>query len=179
MRQRLRSKLTYANVVATLAMFLVIAGGTATAALVVSSNSQIGPGTISGHKPPSGKHANIIAGSINGQDTADTLRLECSTGSRYFEGACIETSVRSPKTWDAARIDCFEEGKRLPSVSELNGFAQEPGVTLGTPGEWSDHSYFVGTTEMAEVVQEEGRSSVHIAANNTVPRDRCVRLAKR
>ncbi len=37
----------------------------------MSSNSQIGPGTVSGHKPPSGDHANIIAKSINGQDVAD------------------------------------------------------------------------------------------------------------
>jgi hypothetical protein len=71
MRQRLRSKLTYANVMATIAVFLVLGGGTALGAYVVSSNSQIGPGTVSGHKPPTGKHANIIAGSINGQDVAN------------------------------------------------------------------------------------------------------------
>src|SRR5213592_5072887 len=71
MRQWLRSHLTYANVMSTLAVFLVLGGGTALGAYVVSSNSQIGPGTVSGHKPPSGKHANIIAGSINGTDIAD------------------------------------------------------------------------------------------------------------
>jgi hypothetical protein len=38
---------------------------------VVSSNSQIGPGTVSGHKPPTGYHSNIVAGSVNGQDAAD------------------------------------------------------------------------------------------------------------
>ena len=36
-----------------------------------SSNSQIGPGTVSGQKPPSGDHANIISGSVNGSDVAD------------------------------------------------------------------------------------------------------------
>jgi hypothetical protein len=70
MRQRIRSHLTYANVMATLAVFLVIGGGTALASYVVSSNSQVGPGTISGHQPPSGDHANIIGGSINGKDVA-------------------------------------------------------------------------------------------------------------
>src|SRR3954447_3007743 len=68
---RIRKHLTYANVMATLAVFLVLGGGTALASYVISSNSQIGPGTVSGHKPPTGKHANIIAGSINGQDVAD------------------------------------------------------------------------------------------------------------
>jgi hypothetical protein len=73
MRQRLRSHLTYANVISTLALFLVLGGGTALAAYVVGSNSQIGPGTVSGHKPPSGDHANIIAGSVNGPDVQDLV----------------------------------------------------------------------------------------------------------
>ena len=71
MRQRLRSSLTYANVMVTILAFIVLGGGTALAAYVVSSNSQIGPGTVSGHKPPTGKHSNLIAGSVNGQDLAD------------------------------------------------------------------------------------------------------------
>jgi hypothetical protein len=70
MRVWMRSHLTYANMMATLAVFLVLGGGTAMAAYVVSSNSQVGPATISGHKPPTGKHANIIAGSLNGTDLA-------------------------------------------------------------------------------------------------------------
>ena len=67
---RFTTRLTYANVMSTVAVFLVLGGGTALAAYVVSSNSQIGPGTISGHKPPTGKHANVIAGSVNGTDIA-------------------------------------------------------------------------------------------------------------
>ena len=69
--RRIRAKLTYANVISTLALFLVLAGGTALAATMITSNSQVGQGVISGHKPPSGKHANIIGGSINGQDIAN------------------------------------------------------------------------------------------------------------
>jgi len=70
MRQRIRFHLTFASVVSLAALFVAL-GGTATAVTyVVSSNSQIGPGTVSGHKPPTGKHANIIGGSVNGQDVA-------------------------------------------------------------------------------------------------------------
>lgn len=54
MRQWIRSQLTYANVVATLALFVALGGGTALASYVISSNKQVGPGTISGHKPPRG-----------------------------------------------------------------------------------------------------------------------------
>ena len=59
-----------AMIVACVALFVAL-GGTATAVTyVVSSNSQIGPGTVSGHNPPAGKHGNIISGSVNGTDLA-------------------------------------------------------------------------------------------------------------
>ena len=93
MRQWIRSHLTYANVVATLSLFLVLGGGTALAPYVVSSNSQIGPGTVSGHKPPSGKHANIIAGSINGRDlnggavSGGKLAPNSVDGSKVLDGS--------------------------------------------------------------------------------------------
>jgi len=68
MRYRISPHLTFANVVSMAALFVAL-GGTATAVTyVVSSNSQIGPNAISGHKPPSGKHANLIPGSLNSQD---------------------------------------------------------------------------------------------------------------
>jgi hypothetical protein len=57
--------------VAYLALFVAL-GGTAAAAVVVSSNSQVAPNTISGHKPPAGKHANLISGSVA---TADIAKL--------------------------------------------------------------------------------------------------------
>jgi hypothetical protein len=58
------------NVVGYIALFVAL-GGTAMASVIITSNSQVAQNTISGHKPPSGKHANIIAGSVNGQDVAD------------------------------------------------------------------------------------------------------------
>jgi hypothetical protein len=68
--RRIRRHLTYANVMVTILAFFVLGGGTALAAFVVSSNSQIGPGTVSGHKPPNGDHANVIPGSMTTMDLA-------------------------------------------------------------------------------------------------------------
>jgi hypothetical protein len=59
-----------AMVVALIALFVAL-GGTALASVIITSNSQVAQNTISGHKPPSGKHANLFAGSVNGQDVAD------------------------------------------------------------------------------------------------------------
>lgn len=68
MRRRLRLHLTYANVMVTILAFIVLGGGTALASLVITSNSQVASNTISGHQPPTGKHSNIIGGSVNGTD---------------------------------------------------------------------------------------------------------------
>ena len=51
MLRQIRTRLTYANVMSTLAVFLVLGGGTALASYVVSWNSQVGPDAISGHNP--------------------------------------------------------------------------------------------------------------------------------
>jgi hypothetical protein len=59
-----------ATVLAALAL-LVSLSGNAAAALVITSNSQVGPATIAGHHPPSGDHSNLVAGSVNGTDVAD------------------------------------------------------------------------------------------------------------
>jgi hypothetical protein len=81
-------RLTYANVMSTLAVFLVLGGGTALASYVVSSNSQVGPDAISGHNPPSGDHSNVIVGSL---DTADLA------AGAVTEGKLAGGSVDSPK----------------------------------------------------------------------------------
>src|SRR4051812_38466131 len=47
------------HILAVVAIFLAL-GGTAYAGFVVSSNSQIGPNTVSGHNPPAGKHSNLF-----------------------------------------------------------------------------------------------------------------------
>jgi hypothetical protein len=108
MRQRIGSHLTFANVVSLAALFVAV-GGTATAATyVVSSNSQIGPGTVSGHKPPTGKHANIIGGSVSGQDVANDSLTGADVNESTLTGNTrtllyqAKTSVSPPHTTIAA-----------------------------------------------------------------------------
>jgi hypothetical protein len=68
--RRIRPRSAY-DVLALIALFLAIGGGTALASYVISSNRQVGPNTVSGHKPPSGDHSNIIGGTVNGKDLAN------------------------------------------------------------------------------------------------------------
>jgi hypothetical protein len=73
-----------AMVVALIALFVSL-GGTAAAAVIITSNSQVASGTISGHKPPSGKHANIISGSVNATDLANQ--------------AVTAAKIKAPEAW--------------------------------------------------------------------------------
>jgi hypothetical protein len=161
MRQWIRSHLTYANVVATLSLFLVVGGGTALGAYVISSNSQVGPGTISGHKPPTGKHANIIAGSINGQDIADRSGVDTCQGpltAKY--GPICAGSDGGARAWQAAANYCAGYGLRLPSYSEAHALAVNydvPGVSDQVlDGFWTDDYWKNSDGEFAEIVNEAG-----------------------
>jgi hypothetical protein len=158
--ERIRSHLSYANVMATLAVFLVLGGGTAMAAYVVSSNSQIGPGTISGHKPPSNKHANIIANSINGKDIADRSGVDtCQTPLVGKFGPICAGSDAGSRTWTNAMKYCMGFGLRLPSPGEATALAAKydvPGVSA-TQYFWTDNEFqWTGGTYAATVFNDDG-----------------------
>lgn len=118
---RIRKHLTYANVMATLAVFLVLGGGTALASYVISSNGQIGPGTVSGHKPPSGKHANIIAGSVSGTDLAPA-----AVGSAKLNVPATFTSAGLPDSTDGQCGSLNGWVNIKPSVYSRVGYYRGP-----------------------------------------------------
>jgi hypothetical protein len=139
---RIRSKLTYANVMVTILAFVVLGGGTALAAYVVSSNSQIGPGTVSGHRPPSGKHQNIIAGSISGTDIADRSGVDtCKTPLTKKFGPICAGSDGVGRGWIAARDYCAGLNLRLPSIGEANALAINYDVPGGDAAFWTDDKF--------------------------------------
>src|SRR5436305_1331477 len=110
MLRRLRSRLTYANVVSTLALFLVLSGGaTALAAVIISSNSQVASSTISGHKPPTGDHANIISGSVNGTDLASGA----VTGTKLAGGAVTGTKLAAGAVGNGALAANSVDGTKV------------------------------------------------------------------
>jgi hypothetical protein len=131
MRQWIRSHLTYANVMSTLAVFLVIGGGTALASYVVSSNSQVGPGTISGHRPPSGKHANIIAGSISGRDVAnDSLGGADINEAKLFKvprAARADSAASADNATHASTADTATNAQALGGHQASDFFLHCPG----------------------------------------------------
>jgi hypothetical protein len=154
-------------VVAYLALFVAL-GGTATAVTyVVSSNSQVGPGTISGHKPPSGDHANVIAGSINGTDIADRSGVDtCQTPLLKKFGPICAGSDGGARTWLTAIDYCAGFGLHLPSFSEAYTLAKKydvPGVS-GAQLFWTDED--AGNSEVW-LVQDASPGTVGEAIDST------------
>jgi hypothetical protein len=92
MLQRLRSHLTYANVLVTILAFVVLGGGSALASVIITSNSQVAKHTIAGHNPPNGKHSNIIARSVNGPDVQN-LQFQPLTLKNGWDADCFGGGV--------------------------------------------------------------------------------------
>jgi hypothetical protein len=163
----IRRHLTYANVISTLTLFLVLGGGTALAAYVVSSNGQVGPDTISGHKPRTGDHANIIGGTVNGTDiaTGGVVGRNVSDGSLTGADIADRSGVDTcPPTltvklgpicaggdgvardWLGALHYCSRLGLRLPTIAE--------GVTLAenydVPGVDASQEFWMEETDGTE-----------------------------
>jgi hypothetical protein len=107
-----------------MALFIAL-GGTALASFVVSSNSQIGPGTVSGHKPPAGKHANLIGRSVNATDlarravTQGRLGANAVTTGKVLNGSLTGADM-SADTLTGQQIDESTLGGVRPDVYQGN-----------------------------------------------------------
>jgi hypothetical protein len=132
MLARLRRRLTYANVMATIAVFVAL-GGSSYAALRLSG-SQIRDRTISGKKlkpntlggtriaesrlgaVPRARNADRVGGK-----TAAQLTTGCPPDTIAFMAGCVERTPRPAGTYSGAAGTCESAGRRLPTHQELRG----------------------------------------------------------
>jgi hypothetical protein len=159
--RRFRLSVTPALVVSALAL-LVSLSGTAMAAVIISSNSQVARNTIAGHATIRGVHANLIAGSIVSTDMSSAykarLKVHCPARLLAVGDICVESAVRGPASYVSALATCASVGRRLPNDAELalamTGLGA-PQTTQWTAG----HSYY-GTTDGAGTVEENADRSL-------------------
>jgi hypothetical protein len=161
--------LTYANLVATLAL-VIATGGTAVAAVMITSNSQVGQNTISGHAAPSGKHPNLIVGSVNGTDLAGGVKssftLHCPGGMQEAADLCFETSVRAQTSWTNALATCANAQRRLPNVAELAEVFDHTGAPQGS--QWTQDSFLQANgLRVATILDEDSSRTIGFADAGT------------
>src|SRR5215217_6400537 len=132
MGPRLRSHLSYANVMATVAVFMVLGGTALGASYVVSSNSQVAPNTISGHKPPVGKHANVIGGSLNATDLAPGAVTLSKLGSNSVNGTRVVNGSLTAADANTTSLQRRITGV-CPSGQAATSVTQAGALTCDTP----------------------------------------------
>jgi hypothetical protein len=148
----LRDRLTYANVMATLAVFIAV-GGTSYAAVKISGRQikahtitarNIRPNTLGGRQikerslgiVPGAREAGLLDG-----HTAESLQVRCPTGTVPVADTCVETQAHPAAPFHSAVLECGEieniktPGRRLPTYQELTMALTHQEITLAPGGE--------------------------------------------
>jgi hypothetical protein len=158
MIEALRRRLTYANVMATVAVFIAL-GGSSYAALTITGRNvtngsltfrdlkrdTLGGGRIKESQLGEVRRARN-ANRLNGV-TASRLLVRCPERTTPVSDVCVETAARAPASYATAVIVCEGVdrgrglGRRLPSHDELATAIGEPGVALAAGGELTRNVY--------------------------------------
>lgn len=148
----LRDRLTYANVMATLAVFIAI-GGTSWAAVKISGRQikahtitarNVRPNSLGGRQikerslgiVPAAREAALLDG-----HTAESLQVRCPGGTVPIDDTCIETQAHPAAPFHSALLECGAienlktPGRRLPTYQELTMALTHQEITLSSGGE--------------------------------------------
>jgi hypothetical protein len=158
MLTRIHRRLNYANVVATLALFIALGGSSYAVSKI--SGSQIRNNSIVGKKlkrntlggkpinesrlgtVPSARNAGRVGGL-----SAQELLLRCPSGTLAAADVCIETQPRPPAIYDAGVGQCGaadgppRPGRRLPTHNELRWAFTFQQIQIAPGGELTSEVY--------------------------------------
>lgn len=162
MLDQLRRRLSYANVMSTLAVFIAL-GGSSYAALKISgsninnrsiSASKLKRNTLSGleiresrlGRVPRAQQADNAAnaGTLDGR-TASDLQIGCPMDTFPSADVCVESTPRQPAAYGSAILECravgrpASRGRRLPTHGELESALYT--VQLAAGGELTSEVY--------------------------------------
>jgi hypothetical protein len=182
MLTRLRARLNYANVVATLALFVALGTGSSYAVSKISG-SQIRNNSVAGKKlkrntiggkrikesslgtVPSAWNAGRVGG-LTGQQ----LLLRCPEGTLAAADVCVETQPRSPEIYSGAVTTCGttdgppRPGRRLPTHGELQRAFQFQQIQIAPGGELTSEVYpsssLPGQVQVLYITNEVGNVGI-------------------
>ncbi len=157
-RKQIRQRLTYANVMSTVAVFLTLGGATAFAAGQLGKNS-VGSRQLKAKSVTTGKLANnavngakVANGSLTGEDinlsalgtvpsaanaasagnsnTVGGHSASCPSATTLIRGLCFDTSAAAAPNLNAAADACAAKGGWLPTPMQL--YSTRGILNLGT-----------------------------------------------
>jgi hypothetical protein len=165
----LRRHLSYANVMATLAVFIAL-GGSSYAALAITGRDvkdrslthrdlrrdTLGGSRIKESQLGKVRHARN-ADRLNGLSAARLL-VRCPRGTVPVSDVCVEAAQRPPAPYRTAVVACEgvdrpeTPGRRLPSHDELMSAIGDSGITLAEGGELTRNVYPSATVGRVDVL---------------------------
>jgi hypothetical protein len=99
----------------------------------------------------------------------------CLPGTQQFAGACWQSAAsETALSATAAATSCAVQGGALPEALQLVDFAQQPGVTLESGGEWSSDITNMSATDIYAVVTISASGNVGFAGSEATKKFRCV-----
>lgn len=185
MLRALRDRLTYANVVATLALFIAVGGSGAYAVSKIDGSdirkrsltskqfksNSIGSRVIkeSTLKPvPRAQNSARLGG-----QPAERFLVSCPQGTLPISDVCVEIQAHPPASYRSAAFDCSlidnqeRAGRRLPTHAELMTALAKPEIQLAPGGELTGEVYPSSTAGKVDVLYlTEENGSVGIAPDD-------------
>jgi hypothetical protein len=180
----LGKRLTYANVMATLAVFIALGGSSYAAFSVTGRNVKnssltyrdLRRDTLGGSRINESRLGTVRsarnADRLNGV-TAERFLVRCPEGTFPVSNVCVETAARGPAPYGTAAVICegtdrtAGPGRRLPSHDELMTAIGEPGIALAAGGELTRNVYPSGSVagEVDALFVNSNAGSVGITPN--------------
>jgi hypothetical protein len=180
---RLRRHFTYANVMATLAVFIAL-GGSSYAALSLTGRDikdrsltqrELKRNTLGGTRIKESRLGKVRrarnADRLNGL-SASRFLLRCPRDTMPVSDVCVETAPRDPAPYEIAAVACegvdrrTTPGRRLPSHDELLTALGDYGISLAAGGELTRNVYPSTASGQVEVlVVTDSAGTVALAPN--------------
>lgn len=159
----MRQRITYANVTATLALFVALGGGAYAATAITGHDIRAHSLTARNYR------ANSVTGKAVKEKTlgivprakeavrldgvtAERLLVRCPEGTIPAADTCIETVARPPLPFYSAMLECAKSesqsgpGRRLPTYNELAIALTHEQIALAPGGELTSQVYPSSTT---------------------------------
>jgi hypothetical protein len=153
--RRIHQHLTYANVVATIALFIAISGGTAIA--LNGSNTvqsdDIGPGAQV-------STADVVNDSLTGADIRNRSGVDTCVNTNRLGNLCVRAENFAREWLDGAR-HCANLGLRQPTLGEARELATTHDIPNVDPDEkfWTADIYQNGTDDRAFYMTDDQAES--------------------